>query len=142
MLFKQGGVSHRQSPHELFLTTFPPATFVLKNSMFRREPFKMNPMDFYSFYLLGHLVMHVRSLVCGWGFCLLCKICVAIQRSGPRPGKSTGPLVTGPPTVRKAIVQMWIAFPPTVLSCFQLAPISITPGCIFISPILPCRCKF
>lgn len=82
------------------------------------------------------------GLLCGWRFWLLCKICVAIQLSSSRPGKATSPLKMGPPTVRKAVVQMWITCFPTVLSCFQLAPIYITLGCVFISTILPCQCKF
>lgn len=58
------------------------------------------------------------------------------------PEEATEPSQTGPPTIREAIVQMWTVFLPTVLSCFQLAPMYITPVFDFISTILPCRCKF
>lgn len=62
----------------------------------------------------------------------------ALQCSSQVPG----PLHTGPPTKRKAEAQVGVALLPTVLSCFQLGPMYITPDCVFIRTILPRRCKF
>lgn len=60
---------------------------------------------------------------------------------GPGLGRLQA-LTHGPPTKRKAAIQAERAFLPTVLSCSQLDPIDITPGCVFIGTILPRPCKF
>ena len=64
--------------------------------------------------------MEVRSLVCGWSSAFYVRYVLQFSVRS-QAWEATGPLETGPPTGRKAMVQMWIAFPPTAPSCFQLA---------------------
>lgn len=76
MPFKWTGANHGEGNHAGCPSHIPTSNICAEKQCGQPWTILNDPNGFCSLYLLGHLVMDIRSPVCGWGFCLLCKICV------------------------------------------------------------------